>query len=98
MIARRAVLQSVLLNAAVPLIGYALLRPRPDAVSWAPRSVPVRLSKPVAGGDHVQLRLRTRATDGCYGVLIGSAPDSRYAAVVDGRTKRAPRVQMLWFS
>jgi hypothetical protein len=78
---------------------------QPGAVSWAPRSVTVRLPRPVAGGARVGLRLATGATDGCYGILAGPATgDSvpalgkgRYAAVAGGRTTVAPTARMLFF-
>ena len=79
---------------------------RPSDVSWAPRSVTLTLPKPVRGGSRVSLRLRTAASDGCHGVLIGSAADPeadigqpgdaiRYAAIVGGVPRVAPGVRLL---
>ncbi len=74
---------------------------RPGAVSWAPRSVDLRLRRPVPAGSTVTLRLSSTATDGCYGVLVapvrqhGAASlDGWYAAVRNGRTVTAPGARM----
>jgi hypothetical protein len=58
-------------------------------VSWAPRAIAV----PVSG--HGRLRLRTTATNGCYGVLVHPARTGRYAAIVDGVTRPAPGAGMV---
>jgi hypothetical protein len=77
----------------------------PESVSWAPAGVTLQLPRPIPGGTAVRLRLRTEATDGCYGVLVtakpgptalhpGPAPDARYGAVERGQAKPAPEAQM----
>jgi hypothetical protein len=68
---------------------------RPGDVSWAPRSISLTLPRPVPRGSQVSLRLRTTASDGCYGVLIGPGHTGRYSAVVGGTTKVAPGVQLV---
>jgi hypothetical protein len=74
----------------------------PESVSWAPDGVTLHLPTPIPGGTSVRLRLETRATDGCYGVLVdaksdataGFLRDAGYRAVEDGRVKPAPDARM----
>lgn len=74
----------------------------PESVSWAPDGVALHLPKPIPGGTSVRLRLATRATDGCYGVLVdakrdataGFLRDAGYRAVEDGRVEPAPDARM----
>lgn len=70
-----------------------------DSVSWAPRSVTLKLAAPPTQREQVTLRLTTQATKGCYGVLVGSKtddlPDGAYQGVEDGQAKPAPDAQML---
>lgn len=72
---------------------------QPESVSWAPRSVTMRLDRAVVAGEHVTLRLSTAASNGCYGVLVGGRtgdlPDGAYRAVVDGRPRPASQAQLL---
>ena len=72
---------------------------RAGDVSWAPREVTLTLPRAVPAGSRVALRLWTAASDGCYGVLIGSAagsPDAgRYSALVGGVRRPAPGVRLL---
>lgn len=80
---------------------------RASEVSWAPASVAVRLPRPVRAGAELTLRLRTTATDGCYGVLVDAAgapmpaqadvSGDRYGAVENGRPRPAPGARMLLF-
>jgi hypothetical protein len=58
-------------------------------VSWAPRTIAVPVSA------HGRLRLRTAATNGCYGVLVHATRTGSYAAIVDGVTRPAPGAGML---
>lgn len=45
----------------------------PGSVSWAPRSVVMDLPTPLKSAGEITITLSTRATNGCYGMVIGAA-------------------------
>lgn len=88
---------TVELSAPSGVIAHATIDP--DGVSWAPRSVTLRLPEPAARSEQVALRLSTQATNGCYGVLVGprtpALPNGTYRAIENGHPTTAAGAQML---
>jgi hypothetical protein len=68
-----------------------------ESISWAPRSVPLNLPTPSSGA--ISVSLTTKATNGCYGVLVGPATSALrsgvYSAVEKGARRDAPGAQMV---
>jgi len=70
-----------------------------ESLSWAPRSIIVKLPAGPQPGGVVRITLATRATNGCYGVVVGSATGAlargAYSAITGGARNTAPRTELV---
>jgi hypothetical protein len=70
----------------------------PRTVAWAPAKVPLNLPQVFEGAGRVTLTLSTSATNGGYGVAIGTSGRlraSEYASVKSGTRTVLPKAEML---
>jgi len=71
----------------------------PESVSWAPRSVVLTLPTSRLPRGVITVTLATRATNGCYGVVVGAATsllaNGSYSAITSGGRKAAPRAELV---
>ena len=71
----------------------------PQSISWSPRSVVLKLPMALHNPGAITITLTTRATNGCYGVILGSAtaalPSGVYSAVENGVRRDFPGAQMV---
>lgn len=70
----------------------------PRTVAWAPEKVPLNLPEVFTGSGRVTLTLSTSATNGGYGVAVGSRgglPNGAYATIKSGQSTVLSQAEML---
>lgn len=71
----------------------------PGSISWAPRSLVVKLPGPALDPGAIAVTLTTEATNGCYGVVVGAAtaalPSGAYSFIEKGVQHEAAGAQMV---
>ena len=70
----------------------------PRTVAWAPEKVPLNLPEPFKGGGRVTLTLSSSATNGGYGVAVGSRgalANGQYSAIKAGQPAVLAQAEML---
>jgi hypothetical protein len=71
----------------------------PESISWSPQSVVLNLPSPLRTPGTIAVSLTTTATNGCYGVMVGSAtpalPSGVYTAIDDGVPHDAAGAQLV---
>lgn len=70
----------------------------PRTVAWAPTKIPLNLPETFSGTGRVTLTLSTNATNGGFGVAVGTRgrlPNSEYTTVRSGRKTALPQAEIL---
>lgn len=71
----------------------------PESISWSPRSVAVNLPTPLRTAGAIIVSLTTKATNGCYGVIVGPTTSALhsgvYSATENGVHHDAPGAQLV---
>lgn len=71
----------------------------PQSISWSAHSVVLKLPQPLRKAGPITVTLTTKATNGCYGVVVGAPtgalPSGVYGTVVNDARRDLPSVQMV---
>src|SRR6185437_9664589 len=70
----------------------------PGSISWAPRSILVNLPTTLRTGGIIKVSLTTKATNGCYGVMVGTATATLASGIytaLEGAAHDAPGAQLV---
>lgn len=71
----------------------------PPSISWSPKSVVLKLPRALQTAGPITITFTTKATNGCYGVVVGAAtaalPSGVYGTIAGDTRRDLPGVQMV---